>query len=566
MKRYISTLKDAISIAPGKTSWIIQMFLSSIMNHISSLLPPIATAGIIKVITNNNFNGIWFYVFLYILFYGLYFFSYYWNYHTYGLLGRYYPIATKKKIIQKVADNENIFSKVSKGKILNSCSDDVDYIVDIIDTFVEFVISAFKLIIIFFIFAYYNIFVAIIAILIDFVYLKIMNDNCKMAALHYEGIKKNNDKIMDLVNQILFNIKKINDLNIYPNLHKKLEKQMHQWEKEYKSRRQYMTERYALIPIILYVGKLFLYIFLGYLVVKQKLTIDILILLISYFELTISTSDDMLENLLDFTDYSIRIKRIKSILNVKNENINDFGTLENDYIKGIVEFDHVVCKNNNKLVLNNVSFIIYPNEINTILSNNENDINKILQLLYRNELPKKGKIYIDNANIYDYSQKVYASNLSSIDQKPLIFEMSIKDNLSLVNNNFDEIKEVCKQIGLDKVIMKLPNEYNTKLNIEKNILNDFHQQLLMIARAILSKAEILIFDNPAKNLDNKSTNEIKKIINELKDNHTIILISNNPNLLDLTTRIILLNNGKMMAQGPITEIKEKCLYYKELQN
>ena len=68
MKRYFDTVKTLTRIANDKISVVIQMFISCCLYNLSSLLPPIATSGIIAVITNNNFNGIWYYVLLYILF------------------------------------------------------------------------------------------------------------------------------------------------------------------------------------------------------------------------------------------------------------------------------------------------------------------------------------------------------------------------------------------------------------------------------------------------------------------------------------------------------------------
>ena len=72
MRRYFDTVKTLLKIASKKNWIVIQMFISSAINNVISLLPPVATSGIIAMITINDFNGIWIYVFLYILFYILY--------------------------------------------------------------------------------------------------------------------------------------------------------------------------------------------------------------------------------------------------------------------------------------------------------------------------------------------------------------------------------------------------------------------------------------------------------------------------------------------------------------
>ena len=179
MKRYFKIFKNLLNIDNHENWVIIQMFLSSGINNISSLLPPLATAGIIAMITQNNFNGIWNYVILYGIFYIIYFSSLKWNYHTYTVLADYYHLEVQKKLFEHVANNDEIFSKISKGKIIETCSDDVRYLVDVIDCTVKASMSILKLLVIFFIFIYYNIFVAVFVILFDLLYLKLMNNNSK---------------------------------------------------------------------------------------------------------------------------------------------------------------------------------------------------------------------------------------------------------------------------------------------------------------------------------------------------------------------------------------------------
>lgn len=565
MKRYINIVKDVFKMFPGKKLVVASLFISSALGSLFSLLPPIATSGIIKVLTEQNFNGIWFYVVLYLVFYAIYFMAINWNYSTYSKLGKYYPIEGKRKIIEHVANNEDIFLKVSKGRIINTCSDDVDYIVDVVDSASEITIRILQLVVIFFIFTHYNVFVAIIALLVDFAYIKIMNDNAKCASKHYEGTKKNNDKIMDIVNQMLLNIKQVKTLNMLPNLEKRIDKNIINWEGEYQKRRFYITERYSKIPIITYLGKIFLYIFLGYLVTINKMTIDVLILLISYFELTMTNTDKLLEYLLNLNNYSIRVNRIKTILNVKGSSINDFGDLENDYITGLVEFKNVYFKNKNKTILDNVSFKLYPGEINAIVGASGSGKTSIINLLYRLTKVSKGNIYIDNENIYDYSNRVYSSNVSGVYQKPFVFDMSIKDNLGLINPNVSDQIDACKLVGIHNMIINLPNGYNTKIDEDDEIFNDNTKQLLMIARAIISKAEILLFDEVTSNMDEKTTKKIQSIMQELKQDKTIIMVTHKPEMMKIADRVVVLDKGRVIASGKNSEVGKKCELYKELK-
>ena len=248
MKRFFGAFKTLLQIANKKKWAVIQLFISSGVNNISSLLPPIATAGIIAMITSNNFNGIWLYVALYMVFYIMYFGSLRWNYNTYTILADYYHLEVQKMLFEKVANNDVLFEKISKGKIIETCSDDIRYLVDVIDCVVEATMSIVKLLIIFLIFMYYNVIVATIVLVLDVLYLKLMNNNSKRVSKYYEGTRKYEDKIIDILNQMLTNLRQVKTLNLMPNLNVNLDKTRKRWQQQYKGKRENMTTRYCTIP------------------------------------------------------------------------------------------------------------------------------------------------------------------------------------------------------------------------------------------------------------------------------------------------------------------------------
>ena len=566
MKRYFETVRTLIKIANGKFIFVIQMFISCCLYNLSNLLPPIATSGIIAVLTNNNFSGIWYYVILYLIFYVIYFSMLHWNYYTYTVLANYYHLEVQKKLFEHVANNDSIFNKISKGKIVDTTSDDVRYLVDVMDAASEALMKLAQLIIIFIIFSFYNIFVALMALAINVIYLILMNNNSKKVSTCYEGTRKYEDKVIDTLNQMLLNLKQVKSLNIMPNLNKNLDKTRIKWSQEYKGKRSALTSRYCKMPYIVYIGKILLYIYLAYLVTKGKMTIDKLVLLISYFELTITCSDTMLDYLLNLSNYGIRVKRIKNILDYTSNSNIDFGDITNDYINGTIEFNKVKYSIKNNLILNNVSFKIYPNEITTIVGHSGSGKTTIVNLLYRLDRIKSGNISIDDENIYNFSKKGYSSVVSGVFQKPFIFEMSIKDNLSLIDSNKYNQIEACKRVGIHDYIMSLPKGYNTIIKDEERLLSEGQKQLIVIARALLSKSEILLFDEVTSNIDPNSTTKVGEILKDLKQDHTIIMITHKPEMMEIADRVIVLDKGKVVAKGLNEDVYNKSDLYKELRN
>ena len=566
MKRHIETLRTLFSFANGKKMIVVQMLISNVLLCIADLLPPVATAGIIAVITDHgSFDSIWFFVVLYIIFYGLYFSMYAWNYWTYAALHRYYYNHVQQMIFNHVAENNSILDKISKGKISETCSEDVRYLVDVVDAACDATASLAQLAVIFIIFCSHNLVVGIIALVLDAIYIWFMNNNSKMVAKHYEGTRKYQDKIIDILNQMLSNLRQVKSLNIMPNLEKKLKSTRKSWTNQSDMRLDKLTSRYCKIPAIIYLGKIILYAFLAYLVMKGSMTLDVLVLLISYYEMVITNTDTVLESLLSLSNYSVRVNRIKTILNYTPDTEIDYGDIDNDYINGTITFNKVNYKVKDRQILSNVSFKARPNEITAIVGHPGSGKTTIINLLYRLYRLNAGSILIDDESIYNYSEKVYSSNVSGVFQKAFIFKMSIRDNLALVDPNIEHQIEACKRIGIYKEIEKLPYGFNTILDAENCLLTDGQLQKLAIARALLSRAEILLFDEITSNVDPIGTKEIVKIFEDLKTDHTIIIITHKPEIMEIADQVVVLKDGKVSAKGANKDVFEKSTLYRELR-
>lgn len=565
MRRYYNTIKTLLSFANERKLGIVQLFASELLSCLATLLPPLATAGIIAVVTENNFNGVWVYVALYLVFFAAYFLFVAWNHAAYRDLSSYYQHTIQQMLINHITNNEAIFDKISRGKIIATCTEDVRFMVDVLESASNATAGFVQLIFILFTFMFYSPFVAIVAAAIDGIYIVLMNHNAHYVARHYEGTRKYEDKTADLLTQMLSNLKQVKSLNLLPNLNKKIERSKSEWIEQYSKKYQYYFTRYAKLPFIVYGGKILLYVLLGYMVVNGQITIDRLVLLISYFEMSITHSDSILKNLLDLSGYGVRVKRVKNILDYTGDSTIDYGDIENDYINGSITFDNVYYDVKNRPVLNNVSFKIYPNEITAIVGKPGSGKTTIINLLYRLHRIKSGSILLDDESIYNYSERVYTSNVSGVFQKSLVFKMSIKENLSLVDPNTDHQIAACKRVGVHKAIQSLPKGYDTVIDAEDSLLSDGETQKLAIARALLSKSEVLLLDEVTSNIDPKSTTEIIELLQDLKEDHTIVITTHKPELMEIADRVVVLKDGKVSAKGKNKEVYKKSKLYQELR-
>lgn len=142
--------------------------------------------------------------------------------------------------------------------------------------------------------------------------------------------------------------------------------------------------------------------------------------------------------------------------------------------------------------------------------------------------------------------------------------MSIKDNLSLIDSNITNQIAACKRVGIHDYIMSLPKQYNTILNDNASNFSGGQKQLLAIARTLLSTAEVLVFDEVTSSLDPGLVNKIKDIFIDLKQDHTIIIITHKKDLMPIADHLIVLNKGKKVGDGTHKELLKNNVYYQQL--
>ena len=218
-------------------------------------------------------------------------------------------------------------------------------------------------------------------------------------------------------------------------------------------------------------------------------------------------------------------------------------------------------------ILNKRNFEINPNERIAFVGKIDAEKTTIFNLITRLYHTTKGKILLDNIDINELSCLTIRDNMSIITQNPYIFNFFIKDNLLLAKSNatMKEIRNACKVACIDDYIMSLPNEYDTMVGENGVILSGGQKQRLAIARTLLMKTEIILFDEATSVLDNETQSKVQKSINNLKGKYTIIVAHRLSTVIN-SDKIFVVDNGKIIGSGSHRELLKKCEYYKNLYN
>ncbi len=538
------------------------------MAHLSSLLIPVFTSNIIYEVTNGNASETYFNIFLLAITYIIYNLFWYLNYVSYSHNFKYSYKNLREKIVDKIFTYDTEFSdKISKGTILNTINTDTANLSGMIDNVCEIMVVFVKVIIMIIIFLKTNLFIGIFVLLLEFIYLKSF-DYCNIKSTKYlRGQQKYKDKLTDNLSQILNGLGEIKVFNIYGKIKNNFYVIANKWSEQYMLKRKYVNIRSSLLPFIIHFGKVILYLILVYFVLDGKYEVNVLVLLITYFENIMTNTKELMGYSRQIREWSISITRINNILNYTSKQQITFGLNENDYINGVAEFKNVnfSYKSRNKGNIENINFVAEPNKITALVGHSGSGKTTITNLILRKYKVDSGEILIDNENIYDYSSKVYSTNVVGVNQSPFIFNMSIRKNLSLIDSNVENQIDACKRVGIHDYIMSLPKGYNTILTENATNFSGGQKQLLAIARTLLSKAEILIFDEVTSSLDTLLVEKIKSIFENLKLDHTIIIITHKKDVMKIADKIIVLNKGKIVGQGSHDELVKNNEYYIDLQ-
>lgn len=564
----IKIIKDFFKLVKGSKKWIFLLFFGSIMAHLSSLLIPVFTSNIIYEVTNGNGNATYMNIGLLAITYIAYNLFWYLNYVSYSHNFKYSYKNLREKIVDKVFTYDSEFSdKLTKGTILNTVNTDTANLSEMIDNVCEIIVVFVKVMIMIAICLKTNIYIGLIVLLLECLYLKTF-DYCNVMSTKYlRGQHKYRDKLTDNLSQILNGLGEIKVFNIYDKIKSNFYIIANKWANQYMLKRKYVNMRSTLLPFIIHFGKILLYLILVFLVLNGNFEVNILILLITYFENIMTNTKELMGYSRQIREWSISITRINDILNYSSKQQITFGENGNDYIRGIVEFKNVnfSYKTKNKGNIKDINFSAEPNKITALVGHSGSGKTTIINLILRKYKNDSGEILIDHENIYEYSKDVYSTNVVGVNQSPFIFNMSIRRNLSLIDPNFENQVEACKRVGIHEYIMSLPKGYNTILTENATNFSGGQKQLLAIARTLLSKAEILIFDEVTSSLDTLLVEKIKDIFKNLKVDHTIIIITHKKDVMKIADKIVVLNKGQIVGQGTHKELMKNNEYYIDLQ-
>lgn len=279
----------------------------------------------------------------------------------------------------------------------------------------------------------------------------------------------------------------------------------------------------------------------------------------------------LIENINDlsqnFQKLNVSLERVNDIIENRMFEDEKYGdkTLEN--ISGVVEFKNVTfAYPNEKNTLEDFNLKVEPNKKIAIVGKSGQGKTTLFNLLTRIFDVKEGQILLDGVDIRDLTEKELRQKISIIRQDPFIFNRTIRQNFEIINPNItlDEIRKYCSVAYLDEYIMSLPKQYDTVLGEGGVNLSGGQKQRLAIARTLSKNSNVILFDEATSALDNNSQEYIKKAIDNLVKDYTVVIVAHRLSTIIDADIIHVVDKGKVVASASHEELLKTCDIYRNL--
>lgn len=222
-----------------------------------------------------------------------------------------------------------------------------------------------------------------------------------------------------------------------------------------------------------------------------------------------------------------------------------------------------------KNVLEQINLMIQPGEKLTIVGMSGSGKSTLVKLLVDFFQPIAGQVTLNQHNINNVDKKVLRQFINYIPQNPYLFSGTILDNLRLgnrVNITEPDIIKACEIAEIKQDIEKMPLQFETLLDEDGNTLSGGQKQRLTIARALLSPAKVLVFDESTSGLDTITEGRLVEHLMALTDK-TIIFIAHRLSIAKKTDNVIVMENGRIIESGSHASlIAKKGTYYQLVNN
>lgn len=527
-----------------KCSWeIILKIIISVLYRGTLLIIPILWGKAIDLLTANQFHASCRFVLITLAVTIGYYISaclnqviYYWLYNK--------MYQNYSELIYKSVVRNSLYSlsRFRLGEFSNVVNNDIDIIVAFISDSIIKLVRLLEFVIIFYYFYTIDFTMFIVTFILSvLMFLVLLFSEKKTKELNEER-KYHLDKKVAITHEVFHTIKEIKGFFVFQNINERVKEVCSHY---LDANDRYNTFTVVIKQIILCIIEVFRYalaIYGMYLCTLGKMEIGTILVIYTYYG-KLTDNYDIIGTLMSgLGDFKVSLQRLNRLLEYRIFHAHEDDLAPKDY-KGVIKFSNVLYGNKKDPILNQVTFKIDCNSITAITGNPGTGKTGVFDLLMKMNRKHQGDILIDGDDYEKISNDVYYNLVSIARKGPHFFDISIKDNLLLVEPDFEKVREVCQKLGIDEEIMSLKHKYDTQINDPSEKVSNNLRAAIAVARVILKNSKIMMFDEIISVLDSKHQEYALTLLKELSADHTIILITRDSHILSVANKVITFENN-----------------------
>lgn len=560
-------------VKPHYKAFIICIFLMLVANIIKIIGPVIIQQGIDNYIKPGDFNGLLVLMSVYFVFLIIGFFVNYKELVILETVGQSIIAEIKKFAFKHVLSlNMSFFDKNTTGNLVSRVENDSNAMLVLFTTILTQFLGSIIMLIGMLIIMFVKYSSQLALIMLSFVPFMIFGAYL-FGKLIAPKLIENRKNIADVNSYVTEILQGISIIQIFGQEKRVLD------ELTNRSKKKYSTDRFTTIMFNTFFNVLFFVnilgtlavLLIGYeLVMKGEMTVGGLTSFINYISLffmpIIHLSGQFSEFQRGFSG-ALRVFDLIDTPNLIPDTLNPRSIP--DFENGInIEFKDVWFKYNedSDWILKGINFNCPIGESWALVGATGSGKTTIISLLLKFYVPQKGEILLNGVNLKDISINEIRDSIGLVLQENIIFPGTIYENLTLNQSSYkeEEVKSLMKYLGIEQIINKLPEGYNTEINDNATNLSAGEKQLISFGRALLKNPQILIFDEATSNIDPEIEQNIKDSMNKLVKGRTALIIAHRLSTIQSSDNILVLQKGTLIEEGNHKELINIGGFYSQL--
>lgn len=265
---------------------------------------------------------------------------------------------------------------------------------------------------------------------------------------------------------------------------------------------------------------------------------------------------------------SVSAVRINEVLDTKEEINDPHNPKINQSKKGYLEFQNVTFSYHGaeEPAIKDISFKANPGEVTAIIGGTGSGKSTLVNLIPRFYDVQRGSVLVDGIDVREMSQLNLRSKIGLVPQKSILFNGTISDNIKFGSDNTteDEVLRAAKIAQAKEFIKNMEKGFDSEISQGGTNISGGQKQRLSIARALLRKPEIYIFDDSFSALDFKTDAKLRQALKKETVKDTVLIVAQRVTTVMDADRIIVLEEGKIAGMGTHKDLLNSCEVYREI--